>query len=446
MTARVFVPLVGADGSGQQLFEAIAGATPPDAHPAKLVAQISELYDFGLYRVGQSVREAVTRFSDARRDKVWLGRRNARLQPWFLRISELQVGRLSDENARSAGLGLALAALFRAFGRDPGVVFATGEILLPQTPDRIGAVAVGPVDGIRGKLGLVGDYLVRHRAQLAGNRVTVVLPAESVDGRPLAEAEARTLGRVREAAKDSGLDLAIVHADSLDALEPVFGPFSAEPLVSARKAAWAGAAAALVAAAVGTWTWLATSPVVLAWAPVEDVQVRAMGAEAAPRRAHYRADIDKLELKATCFDAQRQPVVVGGETVVLRVTAVDARPFASTIAPPRFFIASVSRAADPVILDASLFRTTGDSVAPGVLTDAVAAIPVEATDDEIRLFVVATRDQTVSLSQLTEDLRSRLEGLSGAAVLTTSAQFLKDRFDGQIDYQFKVTTDAARCP
>lgn len=446
MTARVFVPLVGADGSGQQLFEAIAGDTPPEDHPAKLVAQISELYDFGLYRIGQSAREAAARFSDARRAKVWLGRRNARVAPWYLRISELQVGRLSDENARSAGLGLTLAAVLQAFGRKPGLVFATGEILLPQDPASLGKVLVGPVDGIRGKLGLVGDYLHQHRAGLAGETVTVLLPATAVDGRPIGEAEARPIARLKEAAAGAGVTLAVHAIADLEAVEPLFGPFMAAPALSRGRAAGLAAAAAVAGLAAFGWSWLAHAPVVLTWVPVEDAAAAPAGTEAAPRRAHYRADIDKLELEPTCYDAQRQPVVVGGETVVLRVTAADGRPFASLVAPPRFFIASVSRAADPVILDASLFRTTGKAAARGVLTDAVAAIPIEATEDEIRLFVVATRDQTVSLSQLTEDLRSRLAGLSGAAVLTTSAQFLKDRFDGQIDYQFKVTTDAARCP
>src|SRR5690606_13438662 len=128
MTARVFVPLVGADGGGEQIFVALAGATAPEPHPAKLLPQISELYDFGLYKAGQTVREAVARFVEARRAEVWLGRRNARIEPWHLRMSDLQVGRLSDENARSAGLGFTVAALLQAFGKDGGLVFATGEI------------------------------------------------------------------------------------------------------------------------------------------------------------------------------------------------------------------------------------------------------------------------------------------------------------------------------
>jgi hypothetical protein len=67
VTARVFVPLVGANGEGAQLFEAIADEGAPAAHPARLLPQISELFDFGLYGVGQTVREAVTGFVAARR-------------------------------------------------------------------------------------------------------------------------------------------------------------------------------------------------------------------------------------------------------------------------------------------------------------------------------------------------------------------------------------------
>ena len=142
MTARVFVPLVGANGEGQQLFEAIADAETPEPHPARLTPQISELFDFGLYGIGQTVREAVTRFIAKRREGLWLSRRNAQITPWRLRISDLQVGRLSDENARSAGFGLAAAAICQAFGRAPDLVFATGEIVLPTAPGALTA-AIG---------------------------------------------------------------------------------------------------------------------------------------------------------------------------------------------------------------------------------------------------------------------------------------------------------------
>jgi hypothetical protein len=74
MTARVFVPLVDAAGEAAHLFEAIAGEIPPEEHPARLVPQIAELFDFGLYGVGQSAREAVISFVEARRRRLWLSR------------------------------------------------------------------------------------------------------------------------------------------------------------------------------------------------------------------------------------------------------------------------------------------------------------------------------------------------------------------------------------
>ena len=39
MIARVFVPLVGANGESAQVFEAIAGDIAPEAHPARLLPQ-----------------------------------------------------------------------------------------------------------------------------------------------------------------------------------------------------------------------------------------------------------------------------------------------------------------------------------------------------------------------------------------------------------------------
>jgi hypothetical protein len=74
------------------------------------------------------------------------------------------------------------------------------------------------------------------------------------------------------------------------------------------------------------------------------------------------------------------------------------------------------------------------------------AIPIEPVEDEVRLFVVATRDPTIELSALQDDLRKHLQGLSGAAVLTTTESFLQDRLGAEIEYQFKVTNDRNLCP
>jgi hypothetical protein len=448
--ARVFVPLVGANGESAQVFEAIAGDIAPDAHPARLLPQISELFDFGLYGIGQTVREAVTRFIDARRAKLWLNRRNGRVNPWNLRISDLQVGRLSDENARSAGLGLALAAICQAFGRDPGVIFATGEIRLPSGPGAP-AVAVGPVDGLRGKLMLVGDYIVQHRKALDGAQLTVVLPSTTPDGRSLAVAEASTLARLRTEASEAGAKLDFVFADTLDGVEAALGPFAMREIVTPARAIGLAAALCAVSLLFAGWMALLHAPIELAWASVASAEGLSRGLvvdglDSAPQRARYDSPTDKLQLLGPCFDDQRQPLILGGETLLMRVTARDGLPFASKLRPPRVFIASVSRAADPVILDANHFRSLNNAPIADATLDLMTAIPIEPVEDEVRLFVVATRDPNVEISTLQDELRKHLQGLSGAAVLTTTASFLQDRLGAEIEYQFKVTNDRGLCP
>jgi hypothetical protein len=443
VTARVFVPLVGANGEGAQVFEAIAGDFAPEPHPARLVPQISELFDFGLYGIGQTVREAVTRFVAARRARLWLTHRNGRVIPWNLRISELQVGRLSDENARSAGLGLTLAAMCQAFGRDTDVVFATGEIVLPTTPGAP-AVAVGPVGGLRGKLSLVGDYIVQHRQALEGRRMVVVLPASAIDGRPLEVAEATTLDRLRQEAQSAGARLEFVFADTLDAVEAALGPFAMREIVTPARALGLVAALAAIALVTSLWITLLHAPVVLAFEPLGEA-TRSLSDDASPQRARYDSAADKLQLLGPCFDDQRQPLVVGGETLVLRVSARDGLPYASALRPPRLFIASVSRAADPVILDAEHFRSLAPAARGEDGLELTAAIPIEPIEDEVRLFVVATRDPSLEITSLQDDLRKSLKGLTGAAVLTTTTSFLADRVGAEINYQFKVTNDPHAC-
>jgi hypothetical protein len=449
MIARVFVPLVGANGEAAQVFEAIAGDIPPDAHPARLLPQISELFDFGLYGIGQTVREAVARFVDVRRAKLWLGRRNGRVNDWNLRISELQVGRLSDENARSAGLGLALAAICQAFGRDPGIVFASGEILLPANPGAP-SVAVGPVGGLRGKLMLVGDYIVQHRANLQNAQMIVVLPRKATDGRPLEEAEAPMIARLQEASREAGAKIEFIFADTLDAVETALGPFTMREIITPRRAIVASLTVAAASIVWAGWAALAHAPIELAWGAVSPAtltrSIEVNPPEELPQRARYDVASDKLELLGPCFDAQRQPLALGGETLVMRVTARDGIPFASLLRPPRLFVASVSRAADPVILDANHFRSLNSAATVNAPIDLMMAVPIEPVEDEVRLFVVASRDPKLEISAVQDELRQRLKGLTGAAVLTTTATFLQDRLGAEIAWQFKVTNDAKACP
>ena len=406
MTARVFVPLVDARGEGAHLFEAIAGETAPEEHPARLVPQIAELFDYGLYGIGQSAREAVLSFVEARRRRLWLSPRNARLKPWHLRISDLQLGRLSDANARSAGLGLTLAALLQTFGRNPDLVFATGEIV-PSTGPGVASARIDPVSGMRGKLALIGDYLSQHALALEGRSVVIALPALAEDGRPLAEAEHGFIARLTAEAEQARIKLSFVFADTLDALEEALGPFTVKELVNPRQALAAAAVVCAAALTFGLWSLLAHAPIRLAFEPPAPADAAGPD-DAAPQRARYDAKSDKLKLLGPCFDAQREPMVVGGETLVLE-SSRRGRACRSPAACGRCGCSSPRCRAAPIRSCST--RRISARLDPAALRDPgemVAAIPIEPINDEVRLFVLATRDPGLAISDVEAALRTTL--------------------------------------
>jgi hypothetical protein len=110
----------------------------------------------------------------------------------------------------------------------------------------------------------------------------------------------------------------------------------------------------------------------------------------------------------------------------------------------RLFIASVSRNADPVILDAAHFRTLSPKPSDDA-NDLVAAIPIEPVEDEVRLFVLASRDPRLAISDVEAALRADLKGLSGASALAATTTFLADHVGAEIAYQFRVTNDRNAC-
>jgi len=312
VTARVFVPLVGADGQGAHLFEAIADDSVPVAHPARLVPQISELFDFGLYGIGQIVREAVTRFVATRRESLWLSRRNGAAAPWRLRISDLQVGRLSDDNARSAGLGLTVAGLCQAFARDPGLVFATGEILLPTGPGAL-SVAVGPA------------------AAFAANCRSSATISRSIDNCSTASVcswrcrRPRSTGvrcrRLRAGARTAGAGgraragqtRVRVRRDARG-FRRATGPLALKEIVTPRRAIAMMVIVFALAALIAGWTALVHAPIVLAFEFPASTGIGSSNAgDAAPQRARYDSASDKLQLLAPCFDAQREPMMVAAK-------------------------------------------------------------------------------------------------------------------------------------
>lgn len=442
MSSRVLVPLVDAAGSGDQFLEALASDIAPPPHPAKLAAEISELFDLGLYKTGQIVREAVHRFTDKRLDHVWLGRWNRLMKPWFLRLSDLQVGRLADENARSAGLGLTVAALLQHFDREHMLVFATGEIRLPEGPSAGKTANIGGVGGIDEKLILIGNYMNRHRLELTGQTAIVILPKYDLDGGLLEETAGAILRRLRQDADYNGVNLKIEFLEQVDDLDRAFGaPFRPMERISRKTAAVAGIFL-FSATAIGSGVhWAQTRPIQVQWEHILETSD-----QASPRRAEYDSTADRFNILPECFDGQRQPLIRGGETVLARVRIADHYPISRTFWKPTVYLVAASINSDPIVMKSELFKRIPDTGESGFGSETLLiALPVETTIDEVRIVVVATRKNDITASNLVSSLKTALDGVEGSAVLSLAAGHLRDRFEGFVDFQFRVIVNENEC-
>ena len=409
MTARVFVPLVGANGEGAQLFEAIAGDFAPEAHPARLAAANLRAVRFrplrhrpDRARGGDPLRRR------APRQAVAQPQQRPRQSLEFAHFRSADRPPVRRERAFGRARPDAGGDLPGRFGRDPGVVFATGEIVLPSAPGAP-AVAIGPVGGLRGKLSLVGDYIVQHRQALEGSKMIVVLPATAIDGRPLETAEAATLERLREEARGGGRASSNSSSPTRSTrVEAALGPFAMREIVTPARAARtrrrAGRCSSRCRRRLDRADCARRSR-----SPSSRSPRRRRAASPTTPRRNARATM-RRPTSCNCSAPASTTSASRSSSAAKRSSCGSARatalPFASRLRPPRLFIASVSRAADPVILDAEHFRSLVGAPRSGFRDiDLTAAIPIEPVEDEVRLFVVATRDPSIEITGLQDALR-----------------------------------------
>ena len=236
MTARVFVPLVDARGEAAHLFEAIAGEIPPEEHPARLVPQIAELFDFGLYGVGQSAREAVMSFIEARRRRLWLSpaqRQPEALAPAHFRSAarpsqrrQCALGRPRPDHRRAVPDVRARSRRRVRHRRDPSAERA-GRDRGRRRPG-LGHARQARADRRLSRPARPGARRPARRRRPAGARRR----------RPRAGG-GRTARCCRGCARrptSARIKLEIVFADTLEALDAALGPFAIPELVDAAPA------------------------------------------------------------------------------------------------------------------------------------------------------------------------------------------------------------------
>ena len=97
-------------------------------------------------------------------------------------------------------------------------------------------------------------------------------------------------------------------------------------------------------------------------------------------------------------------------------------------------------------MKSELFKRIPDTGESGFGSETLLiALPVETTIDEVRIVVVATRKNDITASNLVSSLKTALDGVEGSAVLSLAAGHLRDRFEGFVDFQFRVIVNENEC-
>ena len=225
----------------------------------------------------------------------------------------------------------------------------------------------------------------------------VVLPSTTPDGRPLAEAEASTLERLKAEAREAGAKLEFVFADTLDGVEAALGPFAMREIVTPARAL--GARRRRLPRSrllIAGWIALPHAPIELAWAPVDDGRGRR---RAASRRRGELAAARPLRFgdrqaaiagpvfrrAAPAAGGRRRDAGAAGE----RARRPALRQPAAPAAPVHRLGVARRRSGHP---RRRTFPFAARRQRPDAMVDLMAAIPIEPVEDEVRLFVVATRD------------------------------------------------------
>lgn len=246
---EVLIPVVGAGGGA--LLRAVARNERPPTHPAGLDPVISELNDHGLYQVGLTAWAALRRCGQRR--SGWLAARETSLGV----ANPGDVPGLTQTNARSAELGLALALALQRADSPLREVIATGAL---DSGGNDRAVPILPVAHLDQKLKLIAAEFRQPGA--APVPPMLLLPRLEPDGTPV---EIRHADALAELAR---LGIAVRVVDTLtDALSLI----SAQRLARHPAETLMKRSAALVLlvgiALAGGWTWLAR-PIEARFVPV----------------------------------------------------------------------------------------------------------------------------------------------------------------------------------
>jgi hypothetical protein len=255
----VLIPLYG--GS---IARVRCGGVPPASHPAKLVPEIAHLLDNGLYAAGLKALGAtalVRSKTHWRHLWQWLTRHRPPGVLWVVNATE--VAGLSQENAASAELGLAIVQLMLVNSSRMSRVIATGKLpSLQATPATQVDLPIEPVGGIGEKFEAV-IRAFRGRTDLPPAPTLFLVPEHLPTGEHVADVHGAKIARLQ-----SELGIAVQPVATLgEAMRAVGAGHPATRFADRLAFTTLGLGASGLVLAGAAW-WVLTIPVDVQFVPV----------------------------------------------------------------------------------------------------------------------------------------------------------------------------------
>ncbi|MEM9140323.1 MAG: hypothetical protein AAGB15_10900, partial [Pseudomonadota bacterium] len=442
MTSRrtVLVPLA----AGQTGRIAVINASDDDgqgvgtAVGANMDPRIADLFDYDLYSAGQRAVASLGLLPSPERRRWLLLSPKARRAKLSVATPDAFHG-LSEENNRSAELGLALGLIMAGRERSVPTVLATGALSLGDG-DNLATATVEPIGGIEQKCAAALKFLQSGRGGAWSDGIDFITPARALDGQAFSDAHGVALADLCEQAAKAGIEIRHRPIATLAEALPYLhlSPASAHRLEGvARSAAVLAACLVLASAAVLTWS---STPLAMHFAPIT------VGSEeiATPVRSVYQPDLDGSVSMPVCRSSDGLAQVAAGEELTF---AIETDPTKAPLAALDFAVIVLGDTSEPKIFPMNALPREGRPA----LTDQGrirlgARIPViDQPDEEMKLIVLSQKLWRLPLDEIEGKLAAIRSDPETAEPINAAVRYLSRLGGGYLDYSFITRQSLADC-
>jgi hypothetical protein len=444
-TSSVLVPIVApGEAMGRLLHVMASGSTAapraPVDDPRKLDPAIAPLFEHRLYRAGLAALGAISRV--ARWPTPLLGGllargdQGSRVVGTLTAINGQDFKGLTEENAGSAELGLALALLRLNAHGTSDAVYATGALDRGNSLAGVASrsVAVLPVGGLTAKLAAIGASL--DAASTLPTRAILLLPETTLDAAATSEVHALDLARLTLKFAARGVALNTHPVATLDAALKVLDISTMNRPPRERAILTAILSAACVTGVALTAMVWRDATIQLAHKPLD---IPGYQEVVTPFSARREGASGKFSPQPRCLGPDGMALYRTGEQLVMHIAVTNDGPVVRALGGHRFGVIGLSELS-------GVREWPEELIGSGDGSTLLLRIPIADTPPETNYVVVlAQRLRGFGGLALRDEVRAVMDRAPREERINAALTFLARRAPGVLNYKLATGTEDDNC-